>query len=1062
MTIESSNPASGSTIASGSQIEVVNSIPLVISTIKLRRTGWDDETIYSGGVFTSGYTGTRAVGSGVEVFTIRKDGYGWTESPFQIVLHDGATETSLNFYVTGVSVYPEFMTPFGTGGSGGSGTGTGARYLDELQDVTAPSPGDSEVLGWDAGLGQWTPRAPTTPGAHVLDSHTDVTITGPQNDEVLTYQAGVWVNQAAQGGAQALDDLTDVTITNPQDNHVLAYDSGTGGWINQAGGGGGVTDHGALTGLSDDDHAQYHNNARGDARYVPLARTVATGSGLTGGGDLSANRTLSVSQITNSQITSATVADNYVLTADGAGNVNWEVQQGPPGGAIKWTLQEILTSAPIDNNVTTQPANPVILTDTPGVPGTTSLVVWKQNTGDTVPPMQASVPGNADIGISVDGPTASLQIRPTGVRAAQGNAVVTFGGASHATPSDTYVFGSASTGASPGGNLDLRAGQSTSGGGGNTLISGGASAGAGQGGYVSIDGGDSISGATGKVYIGAATQGVVTDEVQIGSAAPGTSLIVYDYLGSTGSDGQVLTSTGLLTRWEDPVGGTGIPEQRAIAAVVLAAPKDTLITSPTYIDVPLLDYDGLDVTDEIHLYVNGVKQRGGATSGADFDFYPAANQVDRENGRLHFEFALQVGDVVEMIIPGTAGGGGATSYNDLTDVVDYTGHADEYVRVNPTATGLTYGNPAGSGDVVKSGVTANNRIARWNGTDVASIKNTGITVSDTDDVSGIANLSANNASFTGNINMLSAGATVDGVDLSEFYLTEFVGHVGAVNPHNTGLGDLTSGTIQELDDLIADANIGTHTAGDIPRLPITTADIEDDAITLAKIDAKTDNDSGVLVYGIGGAPTAIGPGTQYYPLLSNGTGATPSFAKMPYSSLANGTDGQIITWDANGVITAIGPGDSGQVLTSQGTGNPPIFAAGSGAPPKGRHVQLSNSVIAPTGGGTIDSMTLTPPSGTYLCTGAVSVTLSAADGTYAVYFTTAGTIHSGGGVTIVNDQDTGSTNYPALAIRRCFSFQYMITVNGSQTITMDSVRTGGTTTCTVFERELSAIRVDNT
>lgn len=33
------------------------------------------------------------------------------------------------------------------------------------------------------------------------------------------------------------------------------------------GGGGGATDHGALMGLADDDHSQYHNNARGDARY---------------------------------------------------------------------------------------------------------------------------------------------------------------------------------------------------------------------------------------------------------------------------------------------------------------------------------------------------------------------------------------------------------------------------------------------------------------------------------------------------------------------------------------------------------------------------------------------------------------------------------------------------------------------------------------------------------------------------------------------------------------------------------------------------------------------------
>ena len=34
---------------------------------------------------------------------------------------------------------------------------------------------------------------------------------------------------------------------------------------------GGETDHGALDGLADDDHAQYHNNARGDARYLQLA-----------------------------------------------------------------------------------------------------------------------------------------------------------------------------------------------------------------------------------------------------------------------------------------------------------------------------------------------------------------------------------------------------------------------------------------------------------------------------------------------------------------------------------------------------------------------------------------------------------------------------------------------------------------------------------------------------------------------------------------------------------------------------------------------------------------------
>jgi hypothetical protein len=40
-------------------------------------------------------------------------------------------------------------------------------------------------------------------------------------------------------------------------------------------GGGGVSDHGLLTGLSDDDHSQYHNDTRGDARYYTQAQVAA-------------------------------------------------------------------------------------------------------------------------------------------------------------------------------------------------------------------------------------------------------------------------------------------------------------------------------------------------------------------------------------------------------------------------------------------------------------------------------------------------------------------------------------------------------------------------------------------------------------------------------------------------------------------------------------------------------------------------------------------------------------------------------------------------------------------
>lgn len=50
--------------------------------------------------------------------------------------------------------------------------------------------------------------------------------------------------------AAALEDLTDVDITNPQDGDVLTYDSGTGEWVNEAGGGGGGGANTALSNLA--------------------------------------------------------------------------------------------------------------------------------------------------------------------------------------------------------------------------------------------------------------------------------------------------------------------------------------------------------------------------------------------------------------------------------------------------------------------------------------------------------------------------------------------------------------------------------------------------------------------------------------------------------------------------------------------------------------------------------------------------------------------------------------------------------------------------------------------
>lgn len=74
-------------------------------------------------------------------------------------------------------------------------------------------------------------------------------------------------NGTPVGRRTAINFITDATITDDTANREVDIDLSSLG----SGGGGGTSDHSQLSNLGADDHIQYHNNTRGDARYYPRA-----------------------------------------------------------------------------------------------------------------------------------------------------------------------------------------------------------------------------------------------------------------------------------------------------------------------------------------------------------------------------------------------------------------------------------------------------------------------------------------------------------------------------------------------------------------------------------------------------------------------------------------------------------------------------------------------------------------------------------------------------------------------------------------------------------------------
>ena len=104
----------------------------------------------------------------------------------------------------------------------------------------------------------------------------------------------------------------------------------------ETGGGGGVKHHGALTGLADDDHTQYHTDARGDVRYYTKALADAALAAHTG--DSSAAHTASAISVDASGFNGNLTTGDTTVQAVAQKVDDLAVGGGAPTGAAGGSL----------------------------------------------------------------------------------------------------------------------------------------------------------------------------------------------------------------------------------------------------------------------------------------------------------------------------------------------------------------------------------------------------------------------------------------------------------------------------------------------------------------------------------------------------------------------------------------------------------------------------------------------------------------------------------------------------------------------------------------------------
>lgn len=215
------------------------------------------------------------------------------------------------------------------GATGATGT-TGATGSQGIQGIPGPT-GNTGPTGATGPTGNTGPAGPTGP-------------TGPAGD--LTSSAFTAKGQLIGSSAAGTSVIIPAgTVDGQLPTRDAAAASGIS-WQNPVAG---VTDHGFLTGLGDDDHTQYHTDARGDARYQPLDSDLTAIAALAPANDATIQRKAGAW----TSRTPAQLKTDLVLTAGdvGLGNVNNTADTAKPVSTAQQTALD--GKQPLDSDLTT-------------------------------------------------------------------------------------------------------------------------------------------------------------------------------------------------------------------------------------------------------------------------------------------------------------------------------------------------------------------------------------------------------------------------------------------------------------------------------------------------------------------------------------------------------------------------------------------------------------------------------------------------------------------------------------------------------------------------------------